>query len=657
MTEQINSKMSTLSSLFSNSKKFYEIPEFQREFVWTDVEVQQLFLDFAEDSGNYQIDTSRLSGYLLGNIVLIKDSNDDNKYSVVDGQQRLTTISLIYKAIQLKGMEILSDPNVREKNIDLTEVSDMISTALKSYSLVDDFGQFRSFRILHNSQYTFGTIYKDILHYSIKANKGDKNKDENTQHVDTIELKPNSTKSDQNILDVWDEINDQLESFSYTDLIRFRHYLDSRVYLIKTTAPSESKAFQLFEVLNDRGKSLEPLDLIKNLFLKRLDQDGMNDDGKYDFNQSWSRFLNNLQSPKKKISSSTFMKQFILMKYGKNLNKDELFDFFNKKQLRNNSNDHVEKNEGFDLHGEDIKIFVHELENKSSFYSEIEKHPDSNDFVGKNETLKEYMFILFKLFKIKQFHPLIMLYYSATDNDKEQILNSALRLGLSTIYSFQQTNAIESKLPTIIKRYYDSKKDEQTEQIINVMGKLSDDYVPILRATLQNRDLKNQKAKALLRFIEIYVNHNTSAMNDPRGNNHIELEHILPQDTSRRSQEEKESLGFSEDDDIRQVLNRIGNLTLLTKSENSSISDQIFKKKIVSYQNSGFKVTKSIVSNIPAPSQSGIGKRQTDIVNYYEKNYVLLRHPDAWGKDMIEERTNDIIDLIINIIQNKVKSM
>src|SRR5699024_6908383 len=50
----------------------------------------------------------------------------------------------------------------------------------------------------------------------------------------------------------------------------FINYLKDHVYLIETSAISLSKAFQLFEVLNQRGVGLTPLDLIKNMLLKRL---------------------------------------------------------------------------------------------------------------------------------------------------------------------------------------------------------------------------------------------------------------------------------------------------------------------------------------------------------------------------------------------------
>ena len=51
-------------------------------------------------------------------------------------------------------------------------------------------------------------------------------------------------------------------------LLYFLQYLTTKVKLIETTAPSIERAFQLFEILNNRGQSLEPLDLLKKSFIE-----------------------------------------------------------------------------------------------------------------------------------------------------------------------------------------------------------------------------------------------------------------------------------------------------------------------------------------------------------------------------------------------------
>ena len=73
---------------------FYIVPDYQREFVWTDKEVQQLLNDIDE-----QVDYGSSREYFVGT-VLVSPSVDKNHYEVIDGQQRLTTFFLLLCALR-----------------------------------------------------------------------------------------------------------------------------------------------------------------------------------------------------------------------------------------------------------------------------------------------------------------------------------------------------------------------------------------------------------------------------------------------------------------------------------------------------------------------------------------------------------------------------
>ena len=69
-----------------------------------------MFNDFNEDTENFNIDLNKLSGYLLGNIVLIRAQQDTNlasQFEVIDGQQRLTTLTLIFALYILSSMNYI----------------------------------------------------------------------------------------------------------------------------------------------------------------------------------------------------------------------------------------------------------------------------------------------------------------------------------------------------------------------------------------------------------------------------------------------------------------------------------------------------------------------------------------------------------------------
>ncbi|KAA2275678.1 DUF262 domain-containing protein [Staphylococcus haemolyticus] len=60
---KIDSRHQNISELVFNSKQPFFIPEFQREFVWEKKDVEELLIDFKEDSEDFKKETSELSGY------------------------------------------------------------------------------------------------------------------------------------------------------------------------------------------------------------------------------------------------------------------------------------------------------------------------------------------------------------------------------------------------------------------------------------------------------------------------------------------------------------------------------------------------------------------------------------------------------------------
>ena len=73
---------------------FYIVPDYQREYVWGEKEVQQLLDDI-----NEQIDVSNAHEYFIGT-VLVSPTSQKNHFEVIDGQQRLTTFFLLLCALK-----------------------------------------------------------------------------------------------------------------------------------------------------------------------------------------------------------------------------------------------------------------------------------------------------------------------------------------------------------------------------------------------------------------------------------------------------------------------------------------------------------------------------------------------------------------------------
>ncbi|WP_053019695.1 DUF262 domain-containing protein [Staphylococcus haemolyticus] len=616
---KIDSRHQNISELVFNSKQPFFIPEFQREFVWEKKDVEELLIDFKEDSEDFKKETSELSGYLLGNIVLIANNSD---MTVIDGQQRLTTITIIFKALQSYAKrKINEDSEYKEK------WSNLASNLPKGYSMTNDLGEFVKLKIKHDASLPFGDYYRRLMQDQLNEDYVIKN------------------NSDKNINEIYEYVFDFIEGNALTEkqIIRFINYLMYNVYLIMTTAPSEAKAFQLFEVLNDRGRALEPLDLIKNLALKSIVKDG-DDSLKEEFLSHWKKFSENLEYPfkqdnrRKKISSSKFLTNYFLAIYGENVKKNNLLKFF-KDKLK-------------DWKSIDIVDFSKDLANISYIYTKLEVH-DYTAFTTKHQYL---MTTLYEVIGIEQAKVMLMPFYSLTnEDDKELILKAIIRYVTSVLFSFNQTNSIESFIPKMIKKHYEDKNVKKTVKLIDDEINL---YVDDIKASLPSKRLENKngthssKALLLYRLIEGLISENSNAISKSLSKQ-LTIEHILSQ---KIEIDDYSLLGFVDAEEFAQYKNKVGNLTLINNTDNSSIGNKKFIDKLAHYKEDvEFLLTKKLATDLETNVKNGQDTRLVNMLNSYIDTPKLTGNEKHFTKSMIDTRSNEITNLLIDFVTNNLK--
>lgn len=615
--KEIVSSMETITSILLDNSIAYYIPEFQRDFVWGRDEIKQLFDDFCEDTSDFTTDTDGLEGYLLGNIVLIDTGKTKH---VVDGQQRLTTLSLIAKAIYEVLNEHIQDAVAKNDNKKMQQWSKRIGEIERGFLILDDNDEAQGLKIQHAPSLKFGDYYEKLIN--------------NCSSDDDIE-----SAGDVNIDAVYSYAFEYLNDLEDDQFQKFILYFKSKVKLIVTCAPTDAKAFQLFEILNDRGRSLEPMDLIKNSFLKTLTAEKKKASEISSFSDDWQEMIKNLQlDAKKKIPSSTFLKQYLIAFRGENRKADKLFDYFKD-----------DKN-GFD--GNTIIEFVSNMNKCSKVYREIE--------LGNYKAFldDQNMFILFKLLGIKQFHPILMMVYGEDDTKKAKLLDTLTRLGAAVIFSYTQTNYIEKELPQLIKNYWEKKQkngDKAFDNLIKELEKLVKDRAQIMRNVIPSRNFVGKngdvhgKALLILEFVELYFNQNTKIITVPKGKK-ITVEHIL----SRKLDLSKigyDKMGFVDENDKKENIHRIGNLTLLYNDENSSAGKKTFKEKEKIYLNSDFIMTTTIWKPVSTGIKNGKDTKRCRAINQFEKQYKGDK--GQWTKKLIDKRSDDLADLLETIVMRK----
>lgn len=104
----------TVSEIFNPDNKIkYVIPEYQREYAWKREQVEELLNDLLENQ----------EGYFLGTILCVNKTTDalkEGELEIIDGQQRLTTISLLYAAIYKRYSEMkISDDEFNAEKVNL----------------------------------------------------------------------------------------------------------------------------------------------------------------------------------------------------------------------------------------------------------------------------------------------------------------------------------------------------------------------------------------------------------------------------------------------------------------------------------------------------------------------------------------------------------
>lgn len=232
VSSKIEAKDYSISDVLSNKK--YTIDYFQREFKWQQRHIEQLIADLETsffqnyEDGHERQEVANYNSYYLGPIVL---SNKEGKKSVIDGQQRLTslTILLIY-------LNNLQKVQLQKVNLDALIYS-------------ETYGQ-KSFNLdVPERKHCLEALYNNG-EYEVKKNDDETVKNITERYNDIAELFPDDLKG--------------------RALPFFIDWLTQNVVLVVINAYSDDNAYTIFETMNDRGLNLTPSEMLKGYLLSKV---------------------------------------------------------------------------------------------------------------------------------------------------------------------------------------------------------------------------------------------------------------------------------------------------------------------------------------------------------------------------------------------------
>lgn len=229
-TNGIEAKETTLGDVFS-PQFLFEVPIYQRPFVWDEEKFQQLFDDIADakESGEQQ--------YFLGSILL--QELEHPRFEVVDGQQRLTALSLLFASIRDNttnpSLKQFSQTYIYQEQDPFSNIPEQMR--VKPWEdLIDTFRKY---------VYTPGGTELFLSDFAQKKIKYQGDEDP-IYHI-------------HEALETYKKALSELDSID-----EFVKYIRNNTYLVYIKTSTQASAFRLFSVLNSRGEPLNTSDLLKS---------------------------------------------------------------------------------------------------------------------------------------------------------------------------------------------------------------------------------------------------------------------------------------------------------------------------------------------------------------------------------------------------------
>ncbi len=538
---------------------FYKIPRFQRDYSWTLEQWEDLWTDILNTiKAPSQEDDSHYMGYL------VLQSTDDKTFEVIDGQQRLTTLTLIILAVIKNLQRLIDEKNEPEQNIQrINQIRQTYIGYLDPVSLVSK----SKLTLNHNNNDYF-------QHYIIPLEKLPQRGFKASEHL----LRKSFEWFDAQVSSLLKSV----VSYKGQYLAKFVEDLSDALFFTVITVTDELNAYKVFETLNSRGVRLSSTDLLKNYLFSVLDT---NSEAQYELDileKRWLQMESRLQSEK----FPDFLRVYWNSKY-KLSRHSELF-----KTVKNNVKDRAGV---FGL----IKGLESDLDNYLALIS-----PELSDF---NEADKTNLAIL-RMFRVRQPYPLLL---SAKRKFTQKEFSSLLRAIVVITFRY---NTIGSYSPTDQEKVYCAVAEKISSNEIldlkDVWSYLKPIYIDDERFYLdfccKSINTSDSRSRKLVRYILCLIEKNISGTSLDFTSDSLNIEHILPQNAPDGWN------GFTSEACMEMVY-RLGNMVLLQPSKNRDIGVEDYSEKIKVLSECTIKTTQLVANNYKEWSPEAIDSHQKDM--------------------------------------------
>ena len=533
-----------------DTQKYY-IDFYQREYKWTTDNVIELLsdlenkflLNWSEEHEIYEV--QNYSHYFLGSIIV---SDKINKKFIVDGQQRLTTITLLLMYLNKLQHELLHN---KDEEVLLENLIYSKKFGIKSFNMD-----------IPERKWIMDAIFSG----------------------NPVEI-ADKTQSIKNIKYRYDDIVENFpETLKYTNqksvLPFFINWFIESVDLVEITTYSEDDAYTIFETMNDRGLSLSPADMLKGYILTNIKDDTKRDEA----NRLWRNQITKLIEYHKK-EESDFFKAWLRAKYAETIrvgkkgasNKDfEIIGVQFHRWVRDNAD-----NLNLDKSGKFFD-FIQEFVFYSKIYLDLKNKSDNL-----TKGFEEVFYNNYNNFTLQ--YPLILA--SIKIDDSNETIEKKIKLVSRFIDKFIVLRSINRRtlgysailytIFNIIKKIRNSDVETLSKLLTDEIEEMDEKFDGSLNLILhaQNRRFVHFLLARITNYVELNSKRESNFQNYIQRNikDPFEVEHIIPN-------KYVEYIDYFDDqNDFEEVRNRLGNLLLLPSSFNKAYGDKPYEIKVKQY--------------------------------------------------------------------------
>lgn len=551
-----NTTNNTFRQLLGNGLT-YRVPPFQRDYSWGEDEWDDLWQDivalFDEDG-----EPAHYMGYL------VLQSSDNKRFDIIDGQQRITTISVLI----LAGLGYLQGLIEAEKDADQNRARK--ENFLKSYiGYVDPVSLLpRSKLELNRHNNRFYQTYLVPLEQMPQRNL----------HASEHQLRKAFNWFKERYIAKFGTTNESGKNFA-----KMLDALVDKLFFTVITVTDELNAFKVFETLNARGVRLSATDLLKNYLFSLVSSSELHESEMKALEERWERIIGLLGTE----SFPEFLRVYWNSK-NRLVRKTELFKTIRKRVSRR----------------EDAFALIRDLDSSAETYAALRDPTYSGWNASERAALQKLM-----MFSVRQ--PLSMLmachraFYESQRSGFSRLLDAVAIVSLRyNVICGLQTHDQEHVYNKVA--YQLARGDLSTvHEVLSALKELYPDD-RTFKAAFSQKALKttNARNKKVARYILFELEKQKSGQDLDFDSATYNLEHILPENPS-------EAWNTAVDGLHERLVYRLGNLTPINQNDNRKIGNSDFAEKKHAYAASDFEITRGIAEHYDDWNAVTIEKRQT----------------------------------------------